>query len=101
MYEHLSAVEPDIVSKALVLQDGGHLVLIDYAKVPHVQGGITNLLRFNAEGLRMWAAEAIEYGDVFTSMELNGDIISAFTWSCFSVAIDLDSGRIKSRIFTK
>ncbi|MGN6208209.1 hypothetical protein [Asticcacaulis sp.] len=101
MYEHLSEIEPNIISKNLILRDGGHLVFLDYAKVPHIRGGITNLLRFNAVGLRMWAAEAIEHGDVFTSMELNGETIHAFTWSCFSVVIDLDSGRIRSRIFTK
>ncbi|WP_139159604.1 hypothetical protein [Asticcacaulis taihuensis] len=79
MYENLSDIEPDIISKTLELPDGGHLVFVDYAKLPHVRGGITNLLRFNVEGSRMWAAETIESGDIFTSMELNGDSIYAFT----------------------
>jgi hypothetical protein len=62
-----------------------------------------NLLRLSAGGAVRWRAELPERGtDFYSSVAWGpGDQLLAHSWSCYSVRIDPEDGRIMDAIFTK
>src|SRR5438046_1181703 len=60
-----------------------------------------NLARYRRDGSVVWRAELPDLGvDSYVDFELSGEL-KAWSWSCYRVTLDLDSGRITSRTFTK
>ena len=101
MYDALTQIDRDIVSKSFPLPDGGCITLLAYDKIPPVKAPITNLMRFDEYGKRIWFAEAIENNDIFVYASLDGQNLFASTWSCYAVQLDLETGHIMTRVFTK
>ena len=82
----------------------GTLTLYDWME-DEVRDG-RNLVRTDPEGCELWRAKPTFYGeagqeDCFTKMMWDGAALTAFTWSCYRVAIDLESGAVTTLEFTK
>ena len=61
-----------------------------------------NLWRYSHEKGVVWRAELPQSGsDSYVTFELKADGLWANSWSGFRVAIDLESGAIRSKTFTK
>jgi hypothetical protein len=65
-----------------------------------------NLVRVHGEGQIVWAAELPEEEDpedpdAYVSAELFEGELTANSWSAYQVKLDLDTGRILARTFTK
>ena len=91
------------ILQAAALPDGGALTLYDWMAC-EVRDG-RNLVRMDVSGREIWRAEPTLFGsnqnDCFTKFELDGDDLTAWTWSCFRVSVDLGSGIVRTREFTK
>lgn len=60
------------------------------------------LLRLFPDGSVAWrVVPAFENGDAFVAVKWVGDQLIANTWSCYSVVVDVDTGRLFDAIFTK
>lgn len=61
-----------------------------------------NLVRMNARGGIVWAAQLPQVGsDSFVSVQMDNGKLLANSWSCFQVTLDIDTGRILTSVFTK
>ena len=61
-----------------------------------------NIFRCSPNGSIVWMAELPEKsGDVYTNLEWHEQRLRAFSWSCFSVILDVETGKILSSVFTK
>jgi hypothetical protein len=61
-----------------------------------------NVLRCNSSGSIVWMAELPEKsGDVYTNLDWHEKKLIAFSWSCFIVLLDIETGKILSSVFTK
>ena len=66
------------------------------------QQAFQNVLRCSSNGSIVWVAELPEKsGDVYTNLEWHKQKLRAFSWSCFSVTLDVETGKILSSVFTK
>jgi hypothetical protein len=81
-------------------QDRAVVLLESFGSPP---GERANLLALNAHGRVLWRAKlpTSDPTDPFTSIELRDETVIAFTWSCHTVAIDLDDGCTLGVTFTK
>ena len=61
----------------------------------------SNLIKIDLTGKVIWSAKTKEKDDIFTSFsyEING--LSAFTWNCWRLNLDEDSGEITRANWTK
>ena len=73
----------------------GYLILEDYYKFE----GKSNLY-FIEDDKIIWFAELPKEGDVYTEFRLDGELIIAWTWSCFMIKLN-SYGKILSSEFTK
>lgn len=65
------------------------------------QQAFQNVLRCSSNGSIVWLAELPEKsGDVYTNLEWHKQKLRAFSWSCFSVILDVETGKILSSVFT-
>ena len=65
-------------------------------------GHFENLWRYSYETGVIWRAELPQSGsDCYVSFALEAVGLRANSWSCYLVAIDIETGRIQSRTFTK
>ena len=53
------------------------------------------------DGEVRWEAETSGSQDAYVSFSVRDGTIQANSWSCYRVDIDVDSGKIVSRVFTK
>jgi hypothetical protein len=62
-----------------------------------------NLIRVRPTGEVVWRAYPVENsgGDCWMYYSLRGGGLEANTWSCYHCKLDLQTGRIRSRSFTK
>jgi len=76
-------------------------VLYDWMS-DNVKDGL-NLMRVDLDGHILWKASlpTNELQDCFKSFQLNGKTLTAFTWSCYRLQVDVESGCIITRQFTK
>ena len=66
------------------------------------QNHFENLWRYSHEKGVIWRAELPQSGaDYYVAFELQTGGLWANSWSCFRVAIDLETGTIRSKTFTK
>ncbi len=91
-----------VVHKAIDLPDGsGKLIVLDWSsdgpKRRH------NLVRVDTEGDEVWRAALPQSSppDFFTDVRFDGNTVWANTRSCWSVTLDLGTGKILSAVFTK
>jgi hypothetical protein len=76
------------------------IVLCDPDDEP--RGAYRNLLRVSSDGLVVWQADLpSSENDCYVAVQLRDDILSANTFSCFAVRLDLVTGRILTKTFTK
>jgi len=81
--------------------NAGSLLLYDWM-TEEVKDG-RNLMRVDSEGTVLWRASPPQtgVGDCFTHMGWDGHTLTANTWSCYRVAVNLDSGSVTVLEFTK
>ena len=91
-----------LVNYPLVLalpQSDDQIVLTDYMDATPDRG---NLARIRNNGTEVWrVTPATHSRDAWTVARLEGDVCRASTWSGWEVTLDLDTGRERSRVFTK
>jgi hypothetical protein len=65
-------------------------------------GRFENLIRLSANGAVAWRAALPGSGDdAYVDVHWEGAELLANSFSCFRVQVDVDSGRIVKRMFTK
>jgi hypothetical protein len=63
-----------------------------------------NLSRCSASGETLWIAELPESpgsNDAYVDAQIENGRLIAWSWSCYRVALNLESGAIENSIFTK
>lgn len=65
-----------------------------------------NLIATNRDGVEVWRAKPVVFNDprqqdFFTSIRWDGVSLTAFTFSCYKVSVDPDSGDVTILEFTK
>lgn len=78
------------------------VVLLDYM-ARATPGAFQNLLCVDCDGSIVWRARLpTSLGDdAYVSFELVGDRLTANTWSCHRVSLDVQTGEIRDSTFTK
>ena len=87
------------VSKALPCGDD-HIVLLDYHEASQSKVW-ANLRRVRSTGDVVWAASAPNSSDIFTNVDWRDGRLVAWTWECFMITVDQETGRPVEVIFTK
>lgn len=88
------------IAEAFIL---GDLVIVrfPYDAAPRSYGAFDNLLAMNSRGERAWVAELTESGtDSYVAIS-SRDPLVAHSWSCFRCTLDVASGKILQKVFTK
>ena len=90
--------------------------MIDRVDLPDAQGSVVlydwmsddvkdgrNLVKVDPEGGILWKAIPPTTGmqDCFTRMKWDGQTLTANTWSCYRVCVDLQNGGVTVLEFTK
>jgi hypothetical protein len=94
--------EPDgcPVQSAIATEDDRVIVLWD--RLAKSYGSKDNLLLLDIRGQIIWRAELPESSsDSYTQFEYSNGRLSAFSWSCHRVEIDMKTGKIFHRVFTQ
>jgi hypothetical protein len=65
-----------------------------------------NLIATNREGVEVWRARPVMFDDpdrqdCFTALRWDGVHLTAYTWSCYKVGVDADTGEVTILAFTK
>ena len=82
------------------LPQGGAITLYDWM-ADDVRDG-RNLIRTNESGAEQWRAHPLDPpNDFFTQFELDGAELTAWTWSCYRVAVNIETGAVTTLNFTK
>jgi hypothetical protein len=88
------------ILKRVELPQGGAITLYDWM-ADDIQYG-RNLARTDANGNEQWRARPLDpANDFFTQFELSGTDLVAWTWSCYHVAVDVETGTVTTLYFTK
>jgi hypothetical protein len=78
------------------------IVLYEYYRPERTYGCFDNLVRVRPFGSVLWRAELpSNETDSYTAAEISEGALSAYSWSCYRVRIDLETGRITERVFSK
>ena len=59
------------------------------------------LVRLDSEGCILWRATPPTTQDCFVHATCDGRTLTANTWSCYLVSVDLQNGRVTVLAFTK
>ena len=82
-----------------IADDG--LALYHYYRPDHPYGGFQNLVRVRPNGSIAWRAELPESDDKYVAVKLVEGRIAAYSYGGYDVEIDLDTGRIVLKVFSK
>jgi hypothetical protein len=77
------------------------LALYDYYRPRKRSGPFQNLVRVQADGSIIWRASLPTGDDTYTAAEMDGEKLVAWSWQCYRVQIDIETGRILEQTFTK
>lgn len=80
------------------------IVLLDYYhRRQKKEGDFQNLMRRRADDSIVWYADLPSPGanDAYVSADWQGNELIANSWSCYRVELDLETGHILSKTFTK
>ena len=94
--------EPPQIRQEIDLPDGsGRLVLFDWSLDTKVR--LENLVLLDTAGMFVWAAQLPEgtAPDCFVNVRYDGKTLSANSWSCHLVTLDLRTGKILGQQFVK
>ncbi len=87
------------VSKVLPCEND-YIVLLDYCNAS--QANLTaNLRRLRPDGEVVWAASAPNYSDIFINVEWQYGRLIAWTYGCYMVTVNPNTGRCVEKVFTK
>ena len=86
------------------LTQGGAITLYDWM-ADGVRDG-RNLIRTAPDGAEIWRAKPTFFGeagqqDCFTKFTWDGADLIAWTWSCYRVSVDFETGAVTTLEFTK
>jgi len=82
------------------LADGaGSIVLYDWTSLEVKDG--RNLMRIDTVGNVVWKASPPDTQDHFTRMQWDGQTLTANSWSCYRVSVNLENGDVTVLAFTK
>ena len=90
------------VSKAISAPNTNDIiVLLEYSHNP--KHSFNNLIRIGPDGSIIWYAELPKTAanDAYVEMELRENSLLAWSWSGYKAVIDLNSGNIVQKAFTK
>jgi hypothetical protein len=87
----VAAASPIDAAKCLILLD----------RMASKQEVFENLLCVGHDGDVVWKAELPDQPDSFVEFELKADGLRAWTWSCWMLKLDLQTGKIIEREFVK
>jgi outer membrane protein assembly factor BamB len=87
------------VSKTLPCGDD-HIVLLDYDQASRSKLR-ANLRRVKSDGTVVWAASAPGSNDIFTNVAWRDGLLVAWTWECFMITVDQETGKPVEVLFTK
>lgn len=98
-----SAINADILERVRLLNDAT-VTLYDWM-ADDVKDG-RNLIATDRNGAELWRAQPVFFNDprqedCFTAIRWDGASLTAFTWSCYKVSVDPDSGEVTVLEFTK
>lgn len=93
----------EILERARLLNDAT-VTLYDWM-ADDVRDG-RNLVATNRHGAELWRAKPVFFDesgrqDCFTGIQWDGVTLTAFTWSCYRVSVDPDTGDITVLYFNK
>ena len=82
-----------------ITDDG--LALYHYYRPDHPYGGFQNLVRVRPDGSIAWRAELPGSDDKYVQAKLVEGRVFAYSYGGYDVEIDLETGRIVHRVFSK
>lgn len=90
-----------VIDRVDLADEAGSIMLYDWM-AEDVKDG-RNLTRVDADGNILWKALPPTTGmqDCFTRMHWDGETLTANTWSCHRVSVDLQNGDVTVLEFTK
>ena len=77
-----------------------HIVLLDYDQASRSRLW-ANLRRVKSGGDVIWAASAPGSSDIFTNVDWRDGRLVAWTWQCFMITVDHETGKPIDVLFTK
>ena len=96
LHERVTGVR---VSKTLLCGDD-HIVLLDYSQASQSRVW-ANLRRLKSTGDIVWATSTPSSSDIFVDVDWRDGRLVAWTWECFMITVDQETGRPVEVIFTK
>ncbi len=91
-----------MIAKRFVIPGSTDEVELASYKPSAVAANHENLRRLKSTGEVVWVAEMPERtGDAYVDARLEGGSLTAWSWSCYRVVIELATGKITERVFTK
>lgn len=92
----------DPICRRIELADGGAITLHGWMADGMRDG--RNLIRTDGSGNELWRAEPPFFGqqaDHFTQLNPGPHQLRAYTFSCYEVAVDFETGKVTVITFTK
>lgn len=87
------------VSRTLTCGDD-YIVLLDYYEASRSRFW-PNLRRVKSDGTVVWAKCAPRSSDIFTDVAWCDGLLVAWTWECFRITVDQETGKPVEVLFTK
>jgi outer membrane protein assembly factor BamB len=99
--EHSWKVDPTKKSDATFpIPESDDMLLV--TNLSYVGSGLGVLRRLRPDGTEVWSVEAPGgIADTFLNGTFKGDVLSTFSWQCYLMEIDLATGAVISKVFTK
>jgi hypothetical protein len=96
-----SDYEGQKVQVALPLTGGTRCVILLDRFPPIRPKAFKNLFCIERDGTVVWTAGLYQTHDSFVDAELREEGLIAYTWSCFRVTMNPETGQVISEVFTK
>lgn len=77
------------------------LALYHYYRPDHPYGAFETLVRVRPDGSIVWRAELPETSDVYVTAGLTNGRLFARSYGCYDVEINIETGKIVTKQFTK
>ena len=61
----------------------------------------SNIYALDTNGAKVWTAELHNKSDIFVGFDFDGSTLRCQTWNGFSCQIDINSGALVGKVFTK
>ena len=87
------------VAKVLPCGDD-HIVLLDYYEASRAKVR-ANLRRVTSTGDVVWAASPRSSSDIFVNVDWRDGNLAAWSWECFSITVDPETGKLIDVTFGK